>query len=318
MSETLGLDSRQLRRLLIAGLVVLLLHLIFFFGIAPYLQLEHPQHTRTEVSQISPSQLAELKKKILKKHLSPLLKQELHEEYKTKDVPKDAEMMAPFNQSVPKQTVAGAQHDEPLDGGGGAAAAKKSKAEARPQLKLDKLGLGNKIPKPLPQTVPSPTKDRESATARQGPPGPYRPRGFDAKDIEKGEDNLLNAAQSEYYAFFERFTEPFIRNWIFLVRSNTAQIGRELARKNAKVGMEFPVTIEFEIDRQGNFLSIAVVESSGLPTFDASARQAMQKLGALPNPPPGLFEGKDVYTHAIRVTLVNNESSLDRGPNIDW
>src|SRR5580658_10149031 len=115
-------EDRELRafwkRLLIAALLVLLAHLVFFGVVAPLIRLSTEIQNRTTVEEISTKDLERLKKQIQKRQLAPLLKQELHEEFKSKEVPKDAAMMAPFNQVVPEQTVAGAQTDAPLDGGG--------------------------------------------------------------------------------------------------------------------------------------------------------------------------------------------------------
>lgn len=307
------------RRLLIASIVVVVLHFIFFFWIAPYLELSHTSVSRTEVVEISAEQLEKLKKKILnsKQERSALLQNELHEEFKSKEAPKDARMLAPFNQVVPKETVAGAQADAPREGSGG-----KSKSEPKPKsvshpekLELSKLGLGKKIapPRSEPQNTDS------AQPSRQGPPGPHRPVGRDDKSIQKGEDNLLNAVESEYYSFFVRLEEPIIRNWFFLARTNERQISAELVRNKIKAGSEIGVTIELAIDQQGNFDHVSVVESSSIPTFDQVTRESVAKLGSLPNPPPGLFKEGPLFIRRLYFIMSIPETPVsDSAPNLYW
>src|SRR3989344_9391672 len=115
------LTTSAWRRMTIAALVALLLHLFFVFIIAPLLKLNTAPRSATEVVQISSDELARMKERILQNNqLPPLLKQELHEEFRSKEKPKDAKFMAPYNQVVPEETVAGAQPDAPLAGGASA------------------------------------------------------------------------------------------------------------------------------------------------------------------------------------------------------
>lgn len=307
------------RRLAVVLALVLLLHVIFFLVIAPRLEFERTTPERTEVVQISPQQLEALKKKIMKdKHLPPLLRQELHEEYKTKEAPDDARMMGEFNQRVPKEKIAGPQADQPLQGGGGGRPATKTQPKERPREKLDlsKLGLGTKVPKPIPQTQQGPPGPQ----GPRGPErGPHRPMGRDDKNLERGDENLLNAVESKFYSFFVRLEEPIVKNWFFLLRSNDSQIRGEMMARKIPVGAELPITIEFVLDRQGNFRKIDVVESSTLPTLDQVTAQAVKKLGALPNPPPDLFEGGQYYTRRLRFMVhITDQPFVDNRPDLSW
>jgi TonB family protein len=297
-------------------LAVLLLHLIFFLVVAPLLKLEAETPDRTEVTQISQQQLEQLKKQMRKdKYLPPLLKQELHEEYKTKEPPKDAHMMGQFNQTVPREKVAGPQADQPLEGGGGGSGKggkPHAKSEQRPPLNLSQLGLGNKVPKPIPQEESSPA-------GPQGPPAPHRPVGRDDKNLEHGDENLLNAVESKYYSFFARLEEPIIRNWFFLLRSNDRQIQGEMISHGIREGAELPVTIEMVLDRQGNFHAVNVIQSSRLPTLDRVTAEAVRKLGSLPNPPPELFEGQPYFTRTLRFMVhVTSSPTINTRPDLTW
>jgi TonB family protein len=298
------------RRFAIALAIVLLLHLLFIFVIAPYLEFEHAQPSRTEVVQISPQELAKMKDRIL----HPLLKQEQRKQYKVDEPPPDAQMMSDFNQKVPKEQTARAQRDQPLDGGGGKprpAEEQKQKAQS-PKLSLSQLGLGAKVPKP---TAPDPPAPAE-ASGPQGPKGPYRPLG---RDKGTADENLLNAAESKFYSFFSRLEEPIIRNWFYLIRSHEGQIHSELQNHKYGPGTELPVTVEFVIDQKGEFRSITVVESSTLPTFDWVTKEAVRKLGSVPNPPPDLFEGGQYYTRRLRFILQLTDAPLmSARPNLYW
>ena len=295
------------RRFAAAIAIVIALHLIFIFFVAPYLELGSAPPSRTEVTQISPQQLAQLKQKILKnEQLNPLLPQELHEEFKTKEAPKDAKMMGKFNQTVPKEKVAGAQHDQPMDGGGG-----KPKQEQQKKLNLSQLGLGTKLPKPIPQD--------NTPTGPQGPKAPYRPMGREDKNLEHGDQNLLNAAESKYYSFFLRLEEPIIRNWFFLLSTHDGEIRSQMAAHGTRPGTDFPITIEFVLDRQGNFHSIDVIESSSIPALDQATRDSVRKLGSLPNPPPDLFDGGQYYTRRLRFMVhVTEAPTINSRPDLSW
>jgi len=318
------------RRIGIALLVAIVLHILFVFGLAPHLAMQDERIQPTEVVQISQEQLNQLKKKMrAKPAMNPLLKQELREQFKSKEAPKDAQMIAPFNQVVPKQTVAGPQADQPLEGGGGRPARpqsqprQKPRSETKPQpkLSLSSLGLARKpLPPPLKSSEIAEQQSRESAmSGPQGPPGPHRPMGRDAKDIERGQDNMLNAVESEFYSFFSRLNDPIIRNWYFLVRSNEASIYGEMAASRVKQGMELPVTIELVIDRQGNFQDVRVAQSSGLPVFDRLTSDAVKKVGSAPNPPAALFEGGQYYSRMMTFVLIVNDAPISSArPDIYW
>lgn len=307
--------SPQTRRLIVAALVVLVVHLIFFIFVTPHLKLDTAPSAPTEVVQITPQELSRLKEQIKKRNrqMPPLLEQEVREEFKTKEAPKDPKMIGPFNQTVPEETVAGAQREAPQKGGGGKTGANTPPAE---KLDLKKLGLGTKIaPPPKPQQ----RQQEQSVAGPQGPPGIHRPVGRDSDKLKKGPDNMLNAIESAYYSFFVRFDEPIIRNWYFLFNSNEGQIRSEITSRGIKPGAELPVTIEMVLDRRGNFKKIEVVESSGVVILDEIARNAVRKLGAVPNPPEGIFEGKSVFTRHIQLTV----HYVDGGgasfqPNVYW
>ncbi|MBI2604653.1 MAG: energy transducer TonB [Deltaproteobacteria bacterium] len=302
------------RRMAIAALVALLLHLFFVFIIAPLLKLNTAPRSATEVVQISSDELARMKERILKNNqLPPLLKQELHEEFRSKEKPKDAKFIAPYNQVVPEETVAGAQPDAPL--AGGASAQGDTAAQAREKtipIKLSNIGLGTTLPK---RQNPAP----DSISPLQGPPGPFRPVGRDDKRMKRAGNNLLNAVENEYYSFFARFEEPVIRNWYFLLRSSEPNIRGEMQARRLHSGAELPVTLEFVIDRAGNFRSIQIIRSSSLPTLDRVTREAVRKLGALPNPPPGLFEGGQYYTYRLQfIVYIGDMPMTQSAPDLSW
>lgn len=313
-------SRRVWRRLAVAGLIVLLLHIFFFIFIAPRLELEKAEPTPTEVVQISPQELNRLKRQMMKqKQLTPLLQQELHEEFKSKEAPKNPQMMAPFNQVVPEETVAGPQHDAPQKGGGAAGrqgerARQEKPQEKTPSKKLDlgKLGLGTKV-------APPPKPSQQGAVGPRGPDVPNRPVGRDAENMKRGTDNLLNAVESAYYSFFARFDEPIIRNWYFLFNTNENQIRQDLVSRQIKPGAELPVTLEMAIDRQGNFRKIAVIQSSGIPILDQIASNAVKKLGAVPNPPEGIFEGKEYFVRQMQLTVHYVDSGgVGFRPDVYW
>lgn len=313
-------EKQVKKRVVVALLLALLVHLLFIFVIAPLLTFNIDTKSKTEIEQISQEDLARLKQQILKRTPAPLLQQELREDLKSKEKPKDAQFLAPFNQVVPEETVAGAQPDAPLNGGGRQGQQKsqsktKDAPDSKPQkLDLSKLGLGNKIP--APKSAPD---EQAQHSPLQGPPGPYRPLGREDPKMKRSNQNLLNAVESEYYSFFARFEEPIIRNWFFLIRNNEGRIESEAAKRRLRAGDELYITIEFVIDRRGNFKSIQLVQESGLQTLDWATKEAVYKLRSIPNPPPGIFEGKEYFSYRLQFSVLMSDSPFsNQAPGLSW
>lgn len=311
-------EKQRNKRVLIALLVAILLH-VFFMLVAPLLTFNIDTKSKTEIEQISPQDLARLKNQILKRERAPLLQQELRDQYKSKEIPKDAQFMAPHNQVVPEQTVAGAQNDVPLNGGAGGSKSQqknRSKEDTKNQkLDLSKIGLGNKVPPPR----TAPREDEGQHSPLQGPPGAYRPLGRDDPKLRKSNQNLLNAVESQYYSFFARFEEPIIRNWFFLIRNNESRIESEAAKRRLRAGDEVYITVEFIIDKRGNFKSIRLVQESGLQTLDWATKEAVYKLRSIPNPPPGIFEGKDEFAYRLQFSVIMTDSPFsNQTPGLNW
>lgn len=330
ISATLDTSRYKLRkrkifyqRILKAALAALLLHLFFIFILAPILRFDPTKSTPIEVTEISQKDLAELKKKIIQnRQLAPLLEQEIQEKYRSKEAPKDAKFMSKFNQVVPEETVAGAQSDAPQIGAQNANSGSKSNSQKQKErvkqepLKLSNLGLGTKY---IPKSQDQPNENTQSVSGPQGPNQPFRPVGRDDPKLKKSGNNLLNAIENQYYSFFARFEEPIIRNWYFLLRNSEGKMRQEMAAKRVRNGDDLPVTIEFTINREGNFTRIEILQSSGVPTLDWSTKEAIKKLGSLSNPPPGVFEGKSTFTYRLQfIVSISDAPVSTTAPGMIW
>lgn len=298
-------QQRSRKRLRSALILTILVHVLLYL-LAPYIELPEAPQSPTEVVQISPEELARIKKQILAKNkfLPPVLENEMHEEFKTKEVPLNAKHMGKFNQKVPEQTVAGAQRDAP---GGGSQSPQQPQQKRSHPLRLADLGVKARLDPPPPA---QPNLPRSNT--------PFRPVGRDDKSLKRGNQNLLDTVESEYYSFFSRFEEPLIRNWYFLSRQRDREIHQQLAARRAQIGDELPVTIGFTIDRAGNFVQIAIEQSSGIRDFDDATRDAVRKLGSLPNPPPGIFEGQPTFSYHMTFTLVVTSGVGLGDPAVNW
>lgn len=282
-------DPSRIRRILIAVVLALFIHAFFLVFIAPRLWVDQTKHRPTEVVQISQDELKKMKEAILRNNKKgwTLKDEEMHQQFKTKETPKDAEHSGPHNQTVPRETVVGITGETENQGGGG-------RDKEKFKMKLSQLGLGDSVPMPSPS---------ESAVqGPQGRTGPYRPRNMGK--TRTGDQNLLNAAETEFYSFFRRLDDPLVRNWVFLERGHENQIAREIMSRKVAAGAELIVGLEFTFDRHGNFTSIRIVQSSGIPTLDWTVKEAVRKLGTIPNPPPALFEGKPDYTRTLGFALI--------------
>jgi TonB family protein len=311
------------KRVALGFLLAVLLHLLLI-GLSRRWYFAPLTPPATKVSQISPEDLSRIKERILQnKELPALLEQELRQEFRTKEAPKDAKFMGEFNQTVPEETVAPAQRDAPQQGQSMNQRQVRPRSAQRPDqqtrpaqqtkpLSLADLGAGLKQPPP-----PPPPAD-ESNSYRRGPNQPHRPRGLKDPNMKQGQDNLLNAVESSYYSFFRRFEEPIIRNWFFNMRTQERALHRELAAQGVRAGAELPCTVEFTINRAGEFLRVAVVQSSGSRIVDDATLAAVKKLQHLPNPPAGLFKGGDTFTYGLRFLVEVQSTPTIQSPELEW
>lgn len=295
-----------IRRLIIALLFTLFFHVIVFLVIAPRVFLPRLVNLHTEVVQISASELAEIKRKIQQnKDLPPLLRDEMHEKFRSANPPKDAHFMGAFNQSVPEEMIAGATREAPSPG--------KRGQEQDSKVKLSELGVGSQLRKLPNHSDPGDTNNQIDSDK------PFQPVGREEARLKHGDNNLLNAVENRYYSFFVRFEEPIVRNWYFLVRQNEDRIREEIIALKKHGGAELPVTIEFSLRQDGSFEYVAIVESSSCPTLDVATRNAVLKLGSLPNPPPELFQDGKNFQYRLRFAVIlSNAPVFDSSPNLRW
>lgn len=323
-------DPRLRTRLLVGILFAILLHLLLLL-LSKHVYLPTDVKPPLELVNIDEKNLKELKEQILKQNrqMSPLLSQEVREEYKSKQPPKNAKFIGKVNQEVPEETVAGAQNDAPQVAQSQTNEQKRAQQERaeqksqreqrspvrplRKNINLSDLGFKNFKFESKPQT-----KQERQAASQRGPNQMFRPVGRDAPGVKRGPDNLLNAVESEYYSFFSRFEEPLIRNWYFFSRNNELKIRQEIAALGANPGDELPCIISFTIDREGNFESINLMQSSKVPSFDQAALMATRKLGSLRNPPEGIFEGRSTFTYQMSFTLVVTSGMGINAPSVSW
>ncbi|MEW5851798.1 MAG: TonB family protein [Myxococcota bacterium] len=110
-------------------------------------------------------------------------------------------------------------------------------------------------------------------------------------EIPEGAGTLLNSKQWKYAAFFNRVSDAIRRHW----RPNDALRSQRddprLQRAHKRT-----TTVELTLDRQGRVVRVVVERYCGLPDLDEEAVRAARAAGPFPNPPEGLFEGKDVFT----------------------
>jgi hypothetical protein len=323
---SLNLTSNQDRKIFISLIIAILLHLFFIFFLAPHIKLERNLNLKpTEVVQISPQELKNLKEKILnKKTLTPVLEQELDERYKTKTPDKNAKFIGKFNQTFQEEQVIGATHDAPKGQNFKSEKNLSQKEEQKNKPKIESLkdlGFKDKV-------LISRNFENSNANERNSLDS-STPVGRDLPNLKKGNQNLLNTVENEYYSFFVRFEDPIIRNWFFLVRQYEAQIRSEMQARHFEIGQEANLILEFSIDREGNFISIDIISTSGLPTLDRVTKLAVQKLGSLPNPPAGLFEDKAncalsynksaCFTHRLSFgVILTNAPMWSTNPNMNW
>lgn len=261
--------SRSWRPWIIAAVLALLIHLLFFRAL-PW--LEGIQPNRVSVVPISSDQIENIRKAWDKKDRGLIVDREMPGA--TKEEPKDEAFLAGRNQSVKKQTRA-------RDGG---------PIPTRPKVQMPK-SVGNiRAPKgplaqfgvPIGATPLSPPKSAfEGAEEQQ--------QWITDKDIEVGAETILNTRESLYSTFYDRMVFVAAPIW----RSLTREARIPLDTPPGEYATEVEVVMEPD---SGRIVDVRVTRASGVREIDDALRYAMVKSKAFQNPPKDWIE-PDGFAH---------------------
>jgi TonB family protein len=106
--------------------------------------------------------------------------------------------------------------------------------------------------------------------------------------VQEGAFTALNTDQFTYYTFFARVNEQVRPRWIHLVRGFISRQSVPALENLAR--LERRTLIEVIIDKDGEYIAGAVMNTSGERELDQTSVEAFRTAAPFPNPPRGLME----------------------------
>jgi TonB family protein len=109
------------------------------------------------------------------------------------------------------------------------------------------------------------------------------------RDVEEGDETLLNSRSFRYAGFLNRVKETVARIWVREVQDESQRrdpTGHIYSYKDRRT------VVEFSLDRAGEIKDVHLAVSCGVDYLDKTAIDAFKRAERFPNPPPGLV-GED-------------------------
>ncbi len=108
------------------------------------------------------------------------------------------------------------------------------------------------------------------------------------KDVEAGDQTLLNTKEFIYYSYFMRVKDQLRSHWNPRIRQNIQVLyakDRSIANSTLK-----STSIRVTLNKSGYLEKIELLKTSGYEELDIAAIQAFRSAAPFLNPPPGLLE----------------------------
>lgn len=157
----------------------------------------------------------------------------------------------------------------------------------------------------VPIKLDTPTKKQSQAAATGNPriEGDGADQQLLDDSLAVGDGNLLNAQESKAYSFNARLREAILPLWRARIQNLVSPYGGELSGK-LHAG-DYLTQVEVRLSREGELLSVEIVQRSEIPEFDQAAEMPFRKLGRFPNPPSALLDerGEIRFTFAYQIRL---------------
>jgi len=118
--------------------------------------------------------------------------------------------------------------------------------------------------------------------------GGMRSQTYDDLDKPLGDQTLLNTHEYIYASFFNRVKELVGPIWEGRVRNLVYEIGPSLRVLN------YYSILHVTLNREGEVLDVDVIHSAVNREFDMAAQDSFWEAKRFPNPPSGLYKGKQV------------------------
>jgi protein TonB len=193
--------------------------------------------------------------------------------------PPDTRFLSAQNQKVIKQTVA------------------KNRGDFKNAAKEQNKKSGEKGKKTLQdlstQFDPYAIKEKQQADAN-GDQGTFA-KGGDVsqsndylKDIQTGEQTVLNSREFKYYTYYSRIRRQLSQHWEPKVREKLTKIfrqGRRIASDQDHI-----TKLMIFLNDKGQLVKVQVLGESGVRDLDEAATEAFKSAAPFPNPPRGIIE----------------------------
>jgi TonB family protein len=269
--------ERKLTTVAIFLILSVLVHISFWIGLY---HMPPPLPAATgpvEVSYVSPSEAARLRK----------LQQIVEQKNRINDErDPNAKYLSAFDQKLLKETRAenvGKFNNTPA--GGASRAGQKQSHDAKKQTKKAQ-GKGE-LPT-LRDLSPQFSPMQGMAAQAASTPGEATKTDDYLKDVQKGLQTMLSTREFVYYSYYQRIKEQISQYWEPGVREKVKIIyrqGRNIASAHDRVTQLLIV-----LDKNGVLLRIEVVSQSGVHDLDDAAVEAFRSAAPFPNPPKGMVE----------------------------
>lgn len=274
LSLSFSSERTDHRRLWIGVFTALFIHLIFLM-FSKKLLFHTSERPKIEISTLSPEKLMQYKKEWEKKSL--LLNKDTSPIDPSIPAPKNAKFSSDRNRAVKKEERAKVTSENP-----GALTPQPSpskrvseKTKTIPALKsLSPFGR---------RALPQQNQPDTPAAALKG-----GNQIIQDNSIPLGSENILNTEENHYYSFYSRVFEVTNPLWQSYARS-------ALRSKRFNMG-SYLTKAEILLDREGNFVEVRILSSSGEKILDDAIEKTWKKIARFPNPPKDLIL-EDGYVH---------------------
>ena len=110
------------------------------------------------------------------------------------------------------------------------------------------------------------------------------------KDIEKGEQTLLNTRAFKFYTYYNRIKQQVQTSWKLMIKKEVRKL--LLQQRESILGAEQKTSLLITLDRSGALVSIQVLEKSHVAILDHIAIKSFQLTAPFPHPPKTLMGKK--------------------------
>lgn len=276
------------RSLSIALILSLVLHVLFFGGVAIYSMATQkpvvPQAVTIEIldQQPAPTKPEAIAKKDRLKLENQIVEQD--EKALNQEKPEDARFLSAHDQKVAKQTQAvnrgEFQNLKSRNTKAGKPVESKKSAPKLDQLlaAYDPMAAGMK--KQEAKTM------QEAEAAQKG--GEVSQSNDYLKNVDQGIETLLNTREFKYYTYYNRIRKQLSHYWEPKVKekvNSMYQQGRRIASAQDRI-----TKLLIVLDASGTLVNVQVLSDSGVRDLDDAAIESFRAAAPFPNPPKGIIE----------------------------